>query len=157
MKPNIGLRDEQREAVIKILNTVLADEFVLYAKTRQFHWNVVGPSFGEMHQFFESQYQALEEIADTVAERSRSIGGVPVGSLGEFLELTQLPQRRSTQLEVKEMISSLLSDHEAVVRSLRADIGAVVDQYGDIGTADFLTDLLQQHEKMAWMLRAYLS
>jgi starvation-inducible DNA-binding protein len=157
VKPNIGIKDECREAVVNILNGVLADEFVLYTTTRQFHWNVVGPSFGEMHDFFESQYQALENIVDTVAERSRSIGGRAVGSLAEFLELTQLPQRRSSQIDTKEMISLLLVDHETVVESLRREIHTVAERYDDIGTADFLTELMQQHEKMAWMLRAYLS
>ena len=135
---------------------MLADEFVLYTMTRQFHWNVVGPSFKEMHELFESQYQALEKIADAVAERSRSIGREAIGSLGEFLELTQLPQRRTTRLDVKEMISTLLRDHQTVIRSLRTDIGAVSNENADIGTAEFLTDLMRQHEKMVWMLRAYL-
>jgi starvation-inducible DNA-binding protein len=72
MHPNIGLLDEQREGVVAILNTLLADEYLLYTKTRNYHWNVVGPQFNDLHKFFEAQYNELNKIVDDVAERSRA-------------------------------------------------------------------------------------
>ena len=79
MRPNIGLLDEQREGAVAILNTLLADEYLLYTKTRNYHWNVVGPQFNDLHKFFEAQYNELNEIVDDVAERSRALGGTACG------------------------------------------------------------------------------
>jgi starvation-inducible DNA-binding protein len=156
MKANIGLSEKSRSAVVKILNELLADEFVLYVKTRRFHWNVEGPSFSELHKFFESQYEALDEILDEVAERARALDGVATGSLKEFAALTRVDEQPGKNPDWKGMVGALLEDHEGVIQRLRAAIGVVGDKHGDEGTTDFLTGLMESHEKMAWMLRAYL-
>ncbi len=156
MKVNIGLKDAARTSVVKILNTLLADEFVLYAKTRRFHWNVVGPHFGELHRFFESQYEAIDEHIDEIAERARALGGVATGSLKEFLAASRIEEQAGRNPDARGMIEALLADHEAIIRALREDIEVVDGKFGDAGTGDFLTGLLEQHEKMAWMLRANL-
>lgn len=153
--PDLGLTDDGRKAVIDILNTLLADEFVLYTKTRNYHWNVVGPAFSQLHKFFEAQYEELDEVIDEVAERARSLGGRAAGSLAEFARLSRLKEA-SGESAASAMIADLLSDHEAVVRNVRKVLDAVGGQYGDAGTNDFLTGLVEQHEKMAWMLRAHL-
>ena len=75
MKPAIGLSDSNRNGVIKLLTPLLADEYVLYTKTRNFHWNVVGPQFNDLHKFFEAQYQEIDEFVDEIAERIRQLGG----------------------------------------------------------------------------------
>src|SRR5437870_13429628 len=93
MKINIGIGEKQREGIAKILNTLLADEFLLYVKTRRFHWNVVGTDFSELHKFFEGQYEALDEIVDEVAERSRAVDATAAGSMQEFLQLTRLKEQ----------------------------------------------------------------
>src|SRR6266508_3155951 len=84
MHSNIGLLDEQREGAVAILNTLLADEYLLYTKTRNYHWNVVGPQFNDLHKFFEAQYEALDDVIDEVAERVRALGGRASGTLEEF-------------------------------------------------------------------------
>lgn len=155
MKPNIGLSDKGRESVVQILNTLLADEYLLYTKTRNYHWNVVGPQFNDLHKFFESQYGDLNGIVDEVAERARSIGGSASATLAEFMSQTRLKEQ-SGNLEASEMISNLLGDHEAVIRFLRDDLTTCAEKHNDMGTSDFLTGLMEQHEKMAWMLRAFL-
>ena len=155
MKPNIGITDRNRQAVVKILNTLLSDEYVLYTKTRKCHWNVVGPQFNDLHKFFESQYEALNEIVDDVAERARSLGGISFGTLSEFLKHTRLKEKAGHNPNAQGMIRDLLTDHEAIIRSLRIDLEACANDYGDMGTSDFLTGLMEQHEKMAWMLRAF--
>jgi len=155
MKVNIGLSDKARDGVVKTLNTLLADEFVLYAKTRGFHWNVTGPHFSELHKLFETQYDELAETIDEVAERSRALGGLATGSLKGFLADARIAEASAAKRSAKQMLGALLEDHEAVVRSLRKDIEAV-SALGDEGTTDFLTGLMEQHEKTAWMLRAHL-
>jgi starvation-inducible DNA-binding protein len=156
LKIDIGLNDGQRKAVIDILNRLLADEVTLYVKTRNFHWNVEGPDFGELHKFFEAQYDQVDEIMDEVAERARSLGGYAAGSLGEFAAGKRLKEAKGGPLAAREMLAQLLADHEAIVRVLREEAGQVGEKHGDAGTEDFLVGLMEQHEKMAWMLRSYL-
>ncbi|HET8579205.1 MAG TPA: DNA starvation/stationary phase protection protein [Methylomirabilota bacterium] len=156
MAPNIGIADSNREAIVKILNTLLADEYVLYTKTRNYHWNVVGPQFNDLHKFFEGQYEALNEIVDDVAERARTLGGRAWGTLAEFSEHTRLKEHPGQYPAATVMLSNLVTDHETVIRALRADLATVMDKYADAGTNDFLTGLMEKHEKMAWMLRAFL-
>jgi starvation-inducible DNA-binding protein len=155
MNPNIGLSDEQRTAVIKILNTLLSDEYVLYTKTRNYHWNVLGPQFNDLHKFFEEQYTELTEVVDDVAERARSLGGWALGTLKEFSQHARLNEHPDQYPNARQMIANLLADHETVVRQLRSDLESA-EKYHDMGTNDFLTGLMEKHEKMAWMLRAFL-
>jgi len=156
MKPNIGLADKDREGALKILNTVLADEYVLNTKTKNYHWNIVGPQFHDLHKFLDAQYEELADIVDDVAERARSLGGPALGTLGEFLKQTRLKEQPGQYPGAREMIANLLADHEALIRTLRVDLEACAERYHDIGTNDFLTGLMEKHEKMAWMLRACL-
>ncbi len=156
MNTNIGLTDEQREGVVLTLNTLLADEYLLYTKTRNYHWNVVGPQFNDLHKFFEEQYNELNDIVDDVAERARSLGGKAIGTLAEFLKQTRLKEHQGEYPEAKEMLANLLADHEATIRQVREDLETCADMYHDIGTNDFLTGLMERHEKMAWMLRSFV-
>jgi len=156
MKPEIGLLDKNRDAVVKILNTTLSDEMVLLVKTRNYHWNVTGPQFNDLHKFLDAQYEELNEVVDEVAERTRTLGGMAFGTMGEFQKQARLKEHPGQHPSPKSMLSNLLNDHESVIRTLRADLAICQDTHGDAGTADFLTGLLTQHEKMAWMLRSFL-
>jgi len=156
MQTNIGLTDPQRAGVIDVLNTLLADEYVLYTKTRNFHWNVVGQQFNDLHKFFEAQYTELNVIVDDVAERARALGGEAAGSLTEFTQRARLGEQPGKSLSARAMLSALLADHEAIIRHLRTDLEVCTEKHHDAGTTDFLTGLMEQHEKMAWMLRAFL-
>jgi starvation-inducible DNA-binding protein len=154
----LGLDQEPRTQVCELLQRVLADEITLYTKTRNYHWNVMGPRFHTLHVFLEEQYQALQEKSDEVAERIRSLGEYAAGSMSEFIELTRLQEQPPAEHPTAtQMIARLTDGHEAIIRTLREDIGKCDDEYGDTGTADFLTGLMEDHEKMAWMLRAHLA
>ena len=157
MKPDIGLSDANRNGVVKLLTPLLADEYVLYTKTRNYHWNVVGPQFNDLHKFFEAQYEALDDVIDEVAERVRALGGRATGTLEEFRASARLGEKAGAAPPARDMLAALLADHEALTRALREDIDAVTDRHRDVGTADFLTGLLEQHEKAAWMLRSFLA
>jgi starvation-inducible DNA-binding protein len=154
MKLNIGLSDQHRMGVIDILNALLADEYVLYTNTRNYHWNVVGPQFHDLHKFFESQYEELNEVVDEVAERVRALGGTALGSLTEFLKQARLKEHPGQSASTHEMVKNLLTSHESIIQSLRVDLEISADKFHDMGTSDFLTGVMEQHEKMAWMLRA---
>ena len=135
---------------------MLSDEYVLYTKTRNYHWNVVGPQFNDLHKFFEAQYEALDDVVDEVAERARSLGGHALGTLAEFTRHARLAEQPGQYPDARGMLASLLHDHEALVRTLRADLETCAEKYRDAGTSDFLTGLMERHEKMAWMLRSFL-
>ena len=157
MSVNIGIPDDNRQRVVAILNTLLADEYLLYTKTRNFHWNVTGPQFNDLHKFFEAQYEALDEAIDEVAERARALGGRAFGTLEEFRASARLGEKPGTVPAARDMLATLLADHEAIIRALREDITAVTERHQDVGTGDFLTGLLEDHEKAAWMLRSFLA
>lgn len=152
----IGVTEAHLTAITKLLQAALADEHVLYIKTRNFHWNVEGMSFGPLHILFEQQYTQLETIIDDIAERIRKLGFYAAGSLKSYLEMTHLQEHTAEGTKDRQMIELLMKDHEAVIRFLRESIDKIDDDYGDTGTADALTGIMEQHEKIAWMLRAHL-
>jgi starvation-inducible DNA-binding protein len=154
--PELGLSDADLVGAAQILNTLLADEYVLYTKTRNYHWNVTGPQFNDLHRFFERQYEDLNEIVDEVAERARTLGAPALGTLNEFSEATRLSEHPGVYPDAMTMIANLLADHEAIIRVLRTDLETCAERYHDVGTNDFLTSLMERHEKMAWMLRSFL-
>ncbi len=156
MEAKIGIKQDNLAAVAHSLGKILADEFVLYTKTRKAHWNVVGIDFYAKHTFFEKQYGELEEIVDEVAERIRTLGHFPPASLKEFLELTHLSEKYSGKNDSAGFIKELLGDHESILIHLRENIDDYADALKDAGTSDYITGLMETHEKMAWMLRSHL-
>jgi starvation-inducible DNA-binding protein len=153
MPPEIGLSEAERAQTLERLHPLLADELVLVQKLRDAHWNVCGLHFHALHGLFEEEYTALATVIDDIAERIRQLGGRPDASLAGALSLKRLPEFPKSGRSAEEYLRSLLVDLEALVRQLRCDIPAVAD----VGTQDFLTGLIQQHEKSAWKFRASLS
>jgi starvation-inducible DNA-binding protein len=150
------LNDEARLEVGQILNLLLADEYVLYTTTRDYHWNVTGPEFRSLHLQFEALYAQAADWIDQIAERSRAIG---IGARGNWAELTAAARSSADPgkgLAAVQMLLELLDLHEEMVVQLRSDIEACAIRYKDAGTADFLTGLMKEHEKAAWMLRSQL-
>jgi starvation-inducible DNA-binding protein len=156
MKTNIGITEENRSAVSAQLSKLLADEYVLYTKTRNAHWNVEGPDFHSMHLFFESQYEQLDEIMDSVAERIRMLGHYAPATLKSFLQLTHLAELTERTNDSLGFIRELTEDHESIIEFIRGNINPFANDYKDLGTSDFITGLMEDHEKMAWMLRSHL-
>lgn len=155
MKANIGIPEDHLQAVAHELNRALADEFVLYTKTRNYHWNVEGSNFMEMHKFYESQFEALDEIIDDVAERVRSVGHYSEGRLKDFIALAHLDEPTYTSKQ-KEQLQNLLNDHETIIQNLRKLIPLFSEKHKDLGTSDFVTGIMEKHEKMACFVRSYL-
>lgn len=156
LKPNIGITEKNLKGIATLLSTVLADAVVLYTKTRKFHWNVEGESFMELHKLFENQYTQLEESIDEIAERINKLGSPTIGTMQEFLQLSGLKEAPGKYPDQKSMIKELLNDNETVIKALRKSIDDCEDKFSDKGTADFLTNLMESHETIAWTLRRYL-
>lgn len=152
----IGLDARERSGSADILNRVLSDQNVLYTKTRKYHWNVTGRNFYSLHKLLEEQYEALAVSIDEVAERTRSVGYPAFGTMKEFLECATLKEQPGENPTAMVMVANLVTDHEQVIRNLRNFVDQAAEELEDQGTSDFLTALMETHEKMAWMLRAFL-
>jgi starvation-inducible DNA-binding protein len=155
-KINIGLTEEQREGVVKILNAALSDAYILLVRTKKYHWDVVGPQFMTLHKLWQAHYEALTVNIDAYAERVRQLGGYPVGTLKGFLEFASLEEYPGDMPNSTGMVQRLVLDHEQVIRNLRDGVDQCAEDFHDAGTADFLTGLMEAHEEMAWMLRSFL-
>ena len=156
MNASIGITPAHLQAVASELSKLLADEFLLYTKTRNAHWNVEGPDFHTKHIFFEEQYEQLDDIMDGVAERIRQLGHYAPATLQSFLQLTHLTEKLGQPNDSLGFIKELLTDHENIIIFLREKINPFANEYGDAGTSDYITGLMETHEKMAWFLRAHL-
>jgi starvation-inducible DNA-binding protein len=156
MKTQIGISSENITHVAHTLNGFLADEFVLYLKTRNAHWNIEGSDFHAMHKFFEAQYEQLDGMMDDVAERIRILGHYAPATLKSYLELTHLTEQSREKNDSVGFMKELLGDHESIIIRLRKNINRFSNELNDAGTSDFITGLIETHEKMAWMLRAHL-
>ncbi len=155
----IGLPENDREGLVQPLNELLADMHVLYVKARNFHWNITGDHFFVLHAEFEKLYGGIADEIDEVAERVRALGGVPSGSMAQFLANARLKEASRTPdtpvPDAHAMVSELLSDYEFLIVTLRGLVDLAGDA-NDAGTEDFCTGLMQGYEKTAWMLRSFL-
>ena len=155
MKIDIGIDQEEREAIADGLARLLADSYTLYLKTHNYHWNVTGPMFNTLHLMFEGQYTELAAAVDEIAERIRALGVRAPGSYREYAELTSIEEGEGNE-SAEEMIRQLAIGQETVVRTAREAFPAA-DAANDEPTADLLTQRMQIHEKNAWMLRSMLA
>lgn len=156
MNPKIGITEKHLHKSTSILSTLLADEMTLYIKTRKFHWNVKGESFMEHHVLFQNQYSQLETTIDLIAERINQLGSETIGTMAEFKEHTRLKEQAGVVPNQKDMLKQLLNDYETLASNLRIDLEKLSELGKDIVTIDFLTGILGNHEKTAWILRRYL-
>ncbi|MGE4131791.1 MAG: Dps family protein [Bdellovibrionales bacterium] len=155
MSIEIGISEKHRKATADGLSRLLADSYVLYLKTHNFHWNVEGPMFNTLHVMFMEQYTELWNALDLIAERIRALGHYAPGSYKKFTELSSIPEAEG-QLSAQNMIRELLHGHEAVAKTAR-QIFSLAEEGGDEASLDLLTQRLQVHEKTAWMLRSMLA
>lgn len=154
MKINVGITEEKRSQIADGLAKVLADSYTLYLKTHNFHWNVTGPMFTNLHQLFEQQYSELATAVDSIAERIRSLGFPAPGSYAQFLKLTSIKEEIHVP-HAKDMIKQLIEGHETVIRTIRVLIPLISENL-DEASLDLLTERLEVHEKAGWMLRSLL-
>jgi starvation-inducible DNA-binding protein len=154
MTMDIGISEKDRGAIVAGLNVFLADSYTLYLKTHNFHWNVTGPRFNDLHAMFMAQYTELWNAVDLIAERIRSLGAPAPGSYAAFAGLTRIAEATDVP-KANDMVRQLLEGHEIACRSAREVIPAA-EAANDQVTLDLLTQRLQVHEKTAWMLRSLL-
>lgn len=152
MEHNTGMNQDERASISGALNKLLADIYILYIKTQNFHWNVTGPEFFSLHKLFEKQYEDLAEEIDEVAERIRALGFYVEATSQNFRKFSSIPEE-SHLLAKHEMIQQLVEGHEQVLREARK-LSTLAEKHQDPATIDLLGRHMAAHEKAAWFLRS---
>ncbi|MCA8919894.1 MAG: DNA starvation/stationary phase protection protein [Planctomycetes bacterium] len=155
MQPNIGIDEGQRKEIAKGLSKLLADTYTLYLKTHNFHWNVTGPHFQQLHIMFMDQYTEMWAAVDEVAERIRALGEFAPGGYKAFSELSSIKESEGHP-DWQGMIAQLVEGHEEVIRTCRHLLPQVQEAH-DESSAALIGDRMRLHEKTAWMLRSLLN
>lgn len=155
MHVHTGLSTEEEDKSAKLLNSLLADHFTLLLKTWQFHWNVVGDSFGSYHEAMLKLYEAEIERVDDVAERIRALGKRPLGSMDAMLTSTTILEFSMGEKvpEALKMWEIIRDDWDNVIQRIREIHGQIPEK--DLATLNFLEDMIEAMEKEAWMNRSY--
>ncbi len=151
---DIGINDKERAQIAHGLSKLLADTYLLYLKTHNFHWNVEGPMFQTLHTLFMTQYTETWNAIDPIAERIRALGHYAPGTYKEYSKLASVKETDGVP-KAEEMVKLLIQGQEAVARTARAVL-PVADDANDQPTLDLITQRLDIHEKNAWMLRSLL-
>lgn len=150
---NLWIESGDMNKTVDILHKHLATEIVLNLKIRNFHWNVTGIHFNDLHKFFETLYNDGAAYADEIAERIRMLGHHTHASMAEYIQMTYVEEEKDINMDSDSMLKQLLEDNETIIKEMRKDILEIAET-DDMGTEDFLTGLIQKHEKDAWMLRS---
>ncbi len=149
---NIGINEKDRVVIAEGLKCLLADSYTLYLQTHNFHWNVTGPQFRELHLMFEEHYTELAVAVDDIAERIRTLDVAAPGTYKEFAKLSSIQEVDGVPPS-NEMVKILLSGHETVVKTCRKVL-VTAQQADDESSASLVSDRMRIHEKTTWMLRA---
>lgn len=152
---DIGITTADREAVAEGLKRLMADSYTLYLQTHNFHWNVTGPQFRELHLMFEEHYTELALAVDEIAERIRTLGVAAPGTYRAFAELSSIKEVEGVPAAA-DMVRLLTQGHEQVVKTAR-QVLKVAQGADDESSASLVSDRMRLHEKTAWMLRAIAS
>ena len=154
MEINTGISAKDRAKIAQGLSRLLADTYVLYLKTHNFHWNVTGPMFNTLHLMFMTQYNELWLALDLIAERIRSLGLPAPATYAEFSKLASIKETPGVP-KAEQMLKLLVEGNEAIVKTARSVL-PLAGKASDEPTADLLTQRMQVSEKNAWMLRSML-
>ncbi len=149
---NIGINEEGRLKIAEGLKKLLADSYTLYLQTHNFHWNVTGMQFRELHLMFEEQYTELATAVDEIAERIRTLDVAAPATYKEFSRLSSIEEVEGVPSAL-EMVELLTKGHEQVIKTSR-EVLKVAQEFDDESTASLVSDRMRIHEKTSWMLRA---
>ncbi|MCA1536649.1 DNA starvation/stationary phase protection protein [Bradyrhizobium sp. NBAIM03] len=145
------LSTDKIEKVATVVNTLLADFFVLYLKTKNFHWHVSGRHFRDYHLLLDDQAAQLFAATDILAERVRKIGGTTLKSISQISRLQTIRDNDEAFVRPREMLRELMNDNKAITAAMRSAHG-IADDAGDVATASVLENLIDESERRTWFL-----
>lgn len=149
----LGLDKEKTKTTVDELNVLLADYHLYYQKLRNFHWNVIGKNFFDLHEKFEELYDDAKLKVDEIAERILTLRYTPTSNLSDYLKASSIKESKS-DLTDYEMIETLLKDHGILLKQMRSVV-ETADKAGDEGTIDLIGAYIRELEKTSWMLDAW--
>jgi len=151
----LGFNKDEASELVESLNLLLCNYSVLYQKIRNFHWNVTGGDFFDVHEKLEEEYLAGAENIDDIAERVRILGFFPISTLKEYLakaEIKEVPK----VLNSDEMMKEVVADYETLL-SFMVDVADLAVEYGDLGTETLMRNMIIRTEEKHWMFHAFVS
>lgn len=151
----LNMNDDKLMPVVTDLNVLLADYHLYYQKLRNFHWNVSGKHFFDLHEKFEEMYQDARLKIDEIAERILTLKYHPISNMSDYLEMSEIKEVRSLKTDI-EMVNTLLEDHTILLAQMKKIIKKA-NTAGDEGTIDLLGAYVRELEKSSWMLNAWSS
>ena len=151
----LGIEREKLNPTVQALNKLLADYHVYYQNLRNFHWNVKGHNFFELHEVFENLYNDAKVKIDEIAERILTLRFRPLSTLSDYIEIAEVEEYGKVT-EPKKMVEGLLKNHKVIISDFREVINQA-DEITDEGTIDLIGGMLSGFEKQSWMLNSWLS
>lgn len=151
LKTPTDLTEDAVAAISEKLQTLLADVFALYVKTKNFHWHMTGPHFRDYHLLLDEQSEQLFEMTDDIAERARKLGGTTLRSIGQIGRLQRLKDNDQDYVTPQQMLLELMTDNRQLTTYLRAT-HTVCDEHGDVATASLLENWIDESERRTWFL-----
>jgi starvation-inducible DNA-binding protein len=145
------LGSEAVKNITGALNALLADVFVLYVKTKNFHWHVSGPHFRDYHLLMDDQGSQIFEMTDDIAERVRKIGGTTIRSIGHISRLQRLNDNDVDYVDAHGMLAELREDNRTLLASMR-EVHELCEDQNDVATASLLENWIDQTERRIWFL-----
>ena len=151
LKTPTDLSSNAAKSVKDALNTILADSFALYLKTKNFHWHVSGRHFRDYHLMLDEQAEAIFATTDQLAERVRKLGGITLRSIGHIAKLQTIQDNNEAYVPPREMLRELMEDNKAMAAAMRK-VHKLADDNEDSGTAGLLELFIDETERRTWFL-----
>lgn len=151
----LGFNKEEANGLADSLNLLLCNYAVVYQKIRNFHWNVVGPDFFDVHEKLEEEYTVAAENIDSIAERVRILGFKPISTLAEYLETSEVKEVKG-DLDSDRMMEEVVQDYE-ILLSFMVDVADLAGENGDMGTETMIRAMVVRTEEKHWMFSAFLA
>jgi len=155
METSFKITDEDSDKIAISLNLLLTDEYLLYSKTRNTHWNINDPYFYESYTLFENQYESLNQVINDIAQKVRSLGHSSMDSMKDCMGIKPMCQENHEFHDSKQIIQNLVNGHESIILVIQDKIAPIYYKYKEPDKADFVTRLMQQHQKMAVKLKVF--
>lgn len=151
----LKLTKSETQEIVKELNQLLAEYHLYYQKLRNFHWNIKGAHFFNLHEKFEELYNNAKEAIDEIAERILTLKHSPMSNLSEYLEQSQIKES-ATDLNDVDMVKHIVKDHATLIDTMLS-IVELAGKKGDEGTIDLISGYIATIEKESWMLNSFIS
>jgi starvation-inducible DNA-binding protein len=152
MKTYTELHESKLQQIATMLNTLLADEYVLYLKTRNADWNIHRQNFTGLHKFFQSQYQSLEKAIDRISEQVRKIGYYPMSSLSEFLSITSMFEESEPE-NINSVFQMLIGEHENMIVIAQREFESIPGVADDMELCSLIVEIIDKHKKIIRLLK----